>query len=486
MLNLTFVVVVKNLSCDECLDILVLRMKRLITCGCGPQFFSCFRIFLSILLAISLPICAADLRETSNANKQDWLSKPLTLADALNLALQQNRTILKSARDLEAAHGVSLQARAVAIPKVQVTGNYTATDRDALESAFPGQSQASQNWDTGIRVVQSIYEGGRVLSSFRVAKLTREQAILTHQTIIADTLLATRVAYYDVLLAAQDIVVREASVNLLSKELDDQQRRLDSGTVPRFNVLRAEVAVANARPALIRARNNHRIAKNNLVNLLGYDLPRDVWEDIPMQLTDTLDAGGYSIELPDAISQALGKRTELGALRKLEQLRAEDITAARSGRLPSVQAFAGWGWRNRTFSTDITDSIDGWQVGAQATWSIFDGFQTRGKVVQAKAAHEKSKLELDDTSSRVELEVRTAYSIFVQAREVLESQKKVQEQADEALRLAKTRAEAGSGTQLDVLNAETALTEARTTQIQAKRDYVVAVAKLERAIGGVK
>ncbi len=461
-------------------------MKRLIARRCHPQLFSCSGVFLVGLLAVASLVESSGAAESGGSNHHRWLSKPLPLADALNRSLQQNRTILKSARDLEAAHGVSLQVRAVAIPKLQVAGNYSATDRDALESVFPGQAQARHSWDTGIQIVQSIYEGGRVLSSIRVAKLTREQAILAHQTVIADTLLATRVAYYDILLAAQNIVVREASVVLLAKELEDQQRRFDSGTVPRFNVLRAEVAVANAKPALIRARNNHRIAKNNLVNLLGYDLPRDVWEDIPMQLTDTLEVGDYSIELPAAILQALTRRTELGVLRKLEQLRAEDITTARSGRLPSVRAFAGWGWRNRSFSTDITDSIDGWQVGAQATWNIFDGYQTRGKVVQAKAAHEKSKLELDDTSSRIEIEVRTAYSIFVQAREVLESQKKVQEQADEALRLAKTRAENGAGTQLDVLNAETALTEARTTQIEARHDYAVAVAKLERAMGAGK
>ena len=74
-----------------------------------------------------------------------------------------------------------------------------------------------------------------------------------------------RVAYYDVLLAAQQITVHEASVKLLQKELEDQQRRFDAGTVPKFNVLRADVAVANERPLLIQARNNYRIAKNNLV-----------------------------------------------------------------------------------------------------------------------------------------------------------------------------------------------------------------------------
>ena len=90
---------------------------------------------------------------------------------------------------------------------------------------------------------------------------------------------------------------------------------------------------------------------------------------------------------------------------------------------------------------------------------------------------------MDDKGRQVELEVRTAYSLFIEAREVLDSQQKVQEEADEALREARERAEAGTGTQLDVLDAETSLTQARTTQIQALHDYAVARARLERAIG---
>ena len=90
---------------------------------------------------------------------------------------------------------------------------------------------------------------------------------------------------------------------------------------------------------------------------------------------------------------------------------------------------------------------------------------------------------MDDMTRRIELEVRTAYSNFIQAREVLESQKKVQEEAEESLRLARARSEAGTGTQLDVLGAQTALTEARTTQIQALHDYAAARARLQRALG---
>jgi outer membrane protein TolC len=412
----------------------------------------------------------------------EWITRPLSIADALNITLAQNGTILKAKNDLEATYGLVVQTRAIVIPKVQATGNYKDTDPSAIDQ-FPGTSQPNQNWDAGVRLVQSIYEGGRLGSAIRAARLTKEQALLQYQTVIADVLLLTRVAYYDVLLDAEQIVVNEASVNLLTRELEDQQRRYNAGTVPRFNVLRAEVAVANARPPLIRARNNYRIAKNVLSNLLGYNLPDNIWEDIPLQLTDQLNADPYQIDLPAAVRQALEKRTELAALRKDEQLQGESVINARSGYQPSAQVFAGYGWHNDSFSTDLSQELHGWNVGAQMTWDIFDGFLTKGKVMQAKALQQKSKTELADTARRIELEVRTSYSTFIEAREVLESQEKVQEQAEESLRLAKARADAGSSTQLDVLDAETSLTQARSTKIQALRDYDVARARLERAIG---
>lgn len=417
-------------------------------------------------------------------NFPGWLTQPLSLADALNIALQQNGQILKAKNDLEAAYGIVVQTRAVALPQLRATGNYTKTDRDLLETP-PGVTYDSpdQNWNAGVQVVQSIYEGGKVIAALKAATATKEQALAQYQSAVADMLLTTRLAYYDILLAAQQIVVHEASVNLLTRELDDQKQRYDAGTVPHFNVLRAEVSVANERPNLIRARNDYRIAKNNLCNLLGYNLPRDIWEDIPLTLTDTLEARPYSVNLPDAIQQALARRTELVALRKGEELQKLNITAAKSGYKPSVQVFAGYNWMNSSFSTRIDDEIHGWNAGAQMSWNIFDGLLTRGKVIEARAQHDKSMTELADRTRDIELEVRTAYSQFIEAKEVLESQQKVQEQAEEALREAGARASAGTGTQLDVLDAENSLTQARTTLSQALHDYVAARAKLERAIG---
>jgi outer membrane protein TolC len=259
--------------------------------------------------------------------------------------------------------------------------------------------------------------------------------------------------------------------------------------VPHFNVLRAKVAVANARPPLIAAQNNYRIAKNNLCNLLGYNLPRNIWDNIPLQLTDTLDATPFQINLPDAIQQGLNQRPELVALRKTEELQRLGITDAKSGYQPQLQVFAGYTWLNQQFSgspsttPNLSDEIHGWNAGAQVSWAIFDGMLTRGKVTQAKALYAKSHTSVDEAMRNVELEVRTTYSDFLKAQEVLESQKTVQEEAEESLREAKARADAGTGTQLDVLDAENSLTQARSTQVQALHDYDAARARFERAIG---
>jgi outer membrane protein TolC len=134
-------------------------------------------------------------------------------------------------------------------------------------------------------------------------------------------------------------------------------------------------------------------------------------------------------------------------------------------------------------SSDLARLDRGWIAGAQLSWNLFDGLRTQGRIKEATANHERAEVDLDDRTRTIELEVRTAYSNFIEAREVLESQKKVMEQAEEALRLARARSEAGTGTQLDVLSAQTALTDARTTQVQALHDYETARARLQRAVG---
>lgn len=420
----------------------------------------------------------------ANTNAVSWPSTALSLRDAVEVALRQNSEVQKSKADLETAFGIVVQTRAIQYPTVRATGFHSLTDQAAIEQVAGGFFRApDQAWQLRVQVTQSIYEGGRIDSAKRTAELTRDQALLQHQTIIADTVLAVRVNYDDALLATQQIVVQEASLELLKKELQDNQRRFEAGTVPRFNVLRAEVELANARPRLIRARNALRIAKNNLANLLGYNVPRTVVEDIPLQLSGQLAADPTPLELPVALAKALEQRTELAVLHKAERLRKEAIITAEAAGKPSAQIYAGLSSRSSRFSQHLTRDYSGWDIGWQASWNIFDGWLIKGRVAEASARHRRASEEIEEIARRIEVDVRTAYSNFIEAREVLESQKKVQEQAEEALRLANARTEAGTGTQLDVLNAQTALTVARSTQVEALHAYSVARARLDRAMG---
>jgi outer membrane protein TolC len=444
-------------------------------------------LILPLAVLFTSAVLAAQTGGSSTNHFQNTLpfAHPLSLADAVDIGLHQNPALLRAQKDLEASEGVAIQTRAIALPTLAVGGSYAAvqrTDIDIIE--VPGFTFGTpQNWQTGVKLIQSLYEGGRMLSGIRASQLTKDQAFLTYQAIVADTVLIVQLAYYDVLLGRQQIVVQEASVELLTSVLADTSRRFNAGTVPRFNVLQAEVELANARPKLITARNQFRIAKNNLSNLLGLNIPPGTFEDIPLELSGKLEDEPFDLELPRAVSLALERRTELGALRKAEELRKEDLVTARAGYKPVLQGYVGYDVHNSVLTSDLTVTDHGWIAGVQLSWNLFDGFRTQGKIKEATANYERAGLELEDRTRLIELDVRTAFSNFIEAREVLESQKKVLEQAEEAVRLARARSEAGSGTQLDVLSSQTALTDARTTQVQALHDYDAARARLQRAVG---
>jgi outer membrane protein TolC len=439
----------------------------------------------ALLLAALAPFSTR--AQTNQTGATNIFSQSLARADVVEIALHQNSAILKGKAELRASYGIEVQLRAIALPQFSAGGGYNYLEPSLVES-FPLPPQyniqfPNQNWNADIKVQQSVYAGGRITSAFRSAKLTREQALLNYQTTLADTLLAVRVAYDDVLVAEQQMAVHEASVQLLTHELEDVQKRFAAGTVPQFDVLRAQVELANERPRLIQAKNDYRVGKDNLLNLLAVHLPKTIWEDVPLRLSDTLEARPYEIDLPTALARALEKRPELAALRKAQSLRHEELLNAKSGYKPNAQIYGGYQWQSLPYERNLSADLSGWTAGAQLNWNIFDGQLTRGKVMEAKARYEQAQLDVDESGRKIELEVRTDYSNFIEAREVLDSQKMVQEQAQEALRLAEARHTAGTGTQLDVLSAQTALTQARTTQVQALHDYALARARLQRALG---
>ena len=416
----------------------------------------------------------------------------LALQQCIDLALKQNPAVLKAQQEIRRTHGLVVEARADTIPHVTAFGTYAQIDPSAIDK-FPfgggGGTTTSQvfdnqkqPWVARVEATQLLYAGGRVTANMRAAKLSDQIATLGFQQTVADTILSVRTAFYQILLNKAQVTVREQSVTLLEQQLEDARHRFDAGAVPRFNVLRAEVELANAKPPLIRAQNDLRLAREALVKLLAIDSPKNQ-DFTPIAFEGELAYEHREWNLNRALTDALVRRPELQQAEKQVSVATENIKVARAGYLPELFVFGNYAIFDSTFSDDIGETVDGWTVGARATWPLFDGLATKGKVSQARAQREQADLDFADARRAIELEVRQAYSDYLQSVELLEAQKKTVEQAEESLRLAEARFRAGTGTQLDVLSAQTALTDARSNEIQALYDYNVAVATLERATG---
>jgi outer membrane protein TolC len=250
--------------------------------------------------------------------------------------------------------------------------------------------------------------------------------------------------------------------------------------VPRFNVLQAEVALANQQPSLIAARNNFRIAQLTFAKTLGLDFDPRRGEDPGIVCKGELVYQPRVIALEEAIRIGKERRPFLKQQNANVDNQRNQLGVAYGGFFPTINANSAYEWDSSPLTSDITKVNKGWFWGATGTWNIFDGLATGGRVKQQRALLSQSQITYDDAVRQVELEVQQAYANLQRDRETIQSQEKTVEQATEAFRLASARLGAGAGTQLDVLNAQVALTQAQSTLLQALYSYNADLAEFDR------
>lgn len=423
------------------------------------------------------------------------LSGEVSLERVVAFALKNNPQIREALQEIERTRGQYIEVLASALPVVSATGSYRQEDKDLQErttrdlgsfGTFGGASSdfnrgGDKTWRFAIETRQVLYSGGQVKSAITIAETTTDSVHLALRDAVERVIAQIRTQFYSALLNRDLIRVAEESITLLEEELKDQRNRFEAGTVPKFNVLRAEVELANAKPELIRAKNNHLISLLELAKSAGVPQPRTGRP--PFDAYGQLRAVDRSWSLENALLTAKRRRASLKVQERNVRNEAEQVNIARAGGKPRLEANAGYELRNSRLTDDISHESNGWYFGVQGSWNIFDSGATEGKVMQAQAKLGTARIRQQDAVQLVELEVHRAFAKVREAKELIASQIKTVEQADEALRLAKERLAAGAGTQLDVLDARVALTRARTTELQALYEYNAAVAEFDRATG---
>jgi outer membrane protein TolC len=411
------------------------------------------------------------------------LPAEFSLPAALRMANRHNPAINIARARIREADGALAVTESSRRPDLAAFGTYYEEEDDRSGSFGGPFSPDPETWRYGVEVIQPLFSGGQLAAS--VAAQRRRTDALRHEVAAAELRILAEVcrAFYDARLARETVALRQESLTLLERQLEVARNRYDAGAGAKFDVLQAEVRVANARPPLIRAANDARITIDELRALLGADFaPGQHPDDITLTGDWTPTPPAETLDL--AIAQAMESRSELLAATSRRRAAEEEIRKARRKRAPRIDFFANYTIENERFDPAV-DELSGWQAGVQARLEIWDGGNIGGQVAQAEAQRLQSIWNEEGERLAISREVRTAWSRADEAREILDASDLVIAQAEEALRLAANRFAVGSLTQLDVLASELDLTTAKLDRLTAARDVSVAVIDLYRSIGRV-
>ncbi len=476
------------------------------------------RFFILALLSASVafrPVAFAGVeggalsksRATSGSRARSF-----TLDQAIQTALRQNPNILNAIQEIERTKGVIIQIRAEALPHISPAGSFEWIDPN-LRSSGNFVSSGTTGGTTGgasgtalaaptatpisgfgrgrtsdlvysIRVTgtQLIFNG-TTWPSIRGSFFQRDSAYFALRSTVDQVIATVKTQFYQIVVNKALIDVQQESVHLLESQLKDQQNRFEAGTVPRFNVLQAEVALYNQIPNLITAQNNYRISQLTLAKTLGLDFDPRRGNNPPLEVVGEMPYTPRNISLVDAIELGKQRRPFLKQARANVLNQIEQVHVALGAFLPTINTTGGGEWLSSSFNSSFGDVSKGWIAQVTGSWPIWDSGDVYGRVKQQRALLQETKITYDDDVRQVELEVQQAYSNLQFNRELIQSQEKNVEEANEALRLAKARLDAGAGTQLDVLNAQVQLLTAESTRLQALFGYNSSLAEFDRVTG---
>jgi outer membrane protein TolC len=395
-----------------------------------------------------------------------------TAEEAVAVAKKQNLEILMAAKQMEAARGGVVEARAGFLPGVVSTGLLRKRQREEPSRLRP------EDYNASVRVVQNLYTGGAVTSQVAIARLIEEKRTLEYQALVNRVSMDVRLAFYDVLLNRAKIRVREQSVRVYEEELKSQRERFETGTVGSLNVSRAEVALANEQPELIDAQTRLQNSELRLGQLIGVDASG---KPIAALAAGQLQYAPKHPDINECLVYADATRPEIRARQIDVEIENQQLILDQSAARPRVEAFAGYELYSERDPAVGPEFNHGFIIGLNATWHIFDGYATRGRLQATRARRDAALHALEAAKLSVSSDVRSAFLDLQQADRVLQSETRNVQNADEALEIAKGNLGAGLGTQLDVLQAASDVTRTRTTRLGAIYLHNVALARLARA-----
>lgn len=389
----------------------------------------------------------------------------LSLDDSIIMALQNNPSIKMADADRESAQWAISEAKGAKMFSIDLAHSDTRS-KTVLSTA--------NRFANGITVSLPLYTGGKAEAGIEKAQLTLKSSDLTVDKTRQQVKLDATNGYYTILQTINALKVSQDSVDMMNAHLKNVQAQYGVGVVAKSDVLRSQVELANYQQKLIIAQNNYDLAISKFNNVVGLPLATEV------KVKDELQHVKYQSSLDESITYAMAHRADNIQADYAVDIARQGVKAAQSGKLPTVSASAGTGWSDTSFPGTDNNT---WSVGLTASWNAFDSGVTNARIKESDSAVTKALQQAKQTKDSVQLEVRQAYLNMNEADKRIESTQVAVEQAEEDFKIAGVRYSAGVGTNIDVIDAQVALTTAKNNYIQAMYDYNTSKANLDKAMG---
>ncbi|MDR9404774.1 MAG: TolC family protein, partial [Halothece sp. Uz-M2-17] len=404
---------------------------------------------------------------------------PITLEQAINLARQNNQTLQEARLNLNQAQAQLQEALGAEFPTLSLQTDFQRSTSATNEISAFSTDGVSTDLNANLQLNYDLYTGGQRSAQIRLA----EAQVRTQQLALEQSAEQLRFnvtdAYYSVQEADSQVEIARAAVADAEQSLRDAQLLEQAGLGTRFDVLQAEVDLANEEQNLTRAISQRRISRRELVEVLGLGQQVEVTAATAPEV-----AGSWELSLEESIVQAYQNRSELEQQLEQREIAQENQTIALAGIKPQVSLFTRYNVRNVIDDAGGggTGAGDGLAIGAQLQWTLYDGGQARARAQQAEENQAIAENRFDQLRNRIRREVEQAFYNLEANEQNIDTATIAVEQAEESLRLARLRFQAGVGTQTDVINAQSALTQARGNLLTAIIDYNRSLAALERAV----
>ncbi len=397
----------------------------------------------------------------------------LGLRDAVNLALERNLPLRGAFLRRAEALGTVEEALGEALPGLELTG--TAASDLADRGEDPDTASLS------LQLTQPLWRSGIVAAGLRHARLNaaRTEAAIRQQ--LQQTIARVTRLYLDVLLQQHLVTVYEEAVGSADRMLKTSRTRRAAGTVSDYEVLRAEVEVSTASADLLQARNTLRTSTLELLRTLG------IAQDSQVTLTGVLDFQAEAYDVEQTVRAALEHRPDLIQAEADLRMAEAGIALVRGQYGPAADAYLRGTYANpdpnRPRDGGGGGGGDDWSVGATLRWTLFDGFARRGRLRQAASRAGQAANALLDAEEAVRVDVVKALLDLRHADELYQSQRKNLELAREALRMLESGFRMGRNTQIEVLDAQSALTAVMGRHYNAVHAHSVARLAVRHATG---